>query len=328
MPRLNFKEISPSIHPSNDIDQFEKFSKEFVKDVLLLEVISGPSRGADGGIDICARPRASAEKWLVSCKHNAHSGKSVGIENEQNINDRLLSHGCTRFVGLYSTIASSGLEKRLQGICENNKQLSYQLFNSEDIEADLLQTVRGFRIAKRYFPNSIQNAWPQIIALENSFAISDAIYVDGKGWTIPNFWEGVEIYCPAAIDIVDMANENAMIEIHEPLFLAAWKDAVRLYPDFFAIPPTGIDSATTYKQLKPNWCCEKLDELRPNPRWTLLAIWSLYDDSRVRKILHEMGHDAAQQSLDLMSFSWLASSTKTERRDILTRLFAYSPSAM
>ena len=33
--------------------------------------------------------------------------------------------------------------------------------------------------------------------------------------------------------------------------------------------------------------------------------------------------DPSQQGLDLMSAAWLAHSTTTDRRDVLTRLFVY-----
>lgn len=115
-----------------------------------------------------------------------------------------------------------------------------------------------------------------------------------------------------------------MRDIHSPMFLAAWKDAVKLYPDFFVISDSGVDAALSVSDLSPRWSAENiLMSLSPNPRWALLAIWSLIDAKRVRGILKNLGREAWQQETDLMSFQWLAFSTATNRRDILVRLFAY-----
>jgi hypothetical protein len=37
-------------------------------------------------------------KWLVSCKHNAHSGISVKPEDERDIHDRVRTHKCQGFL--------------------------------------------------------------------------------------------------------------------------------------------------------------------------------------------------------------------------------------
>ena len=113
-----------------------------------------------------------------------------------------------------------------------------------------------------------------------------------------------------------------MHDVHYPMFLLAWKDAVKYYPNFFEVPPCGIDAAVSICQLPPMWgaVADIKNQLRPNQRRGLLAIWSFADTARVRSILKAMGHDASQQDRDLMSFSWLAESTATDRRDILTRL--------
>ncbi|MEI8703619.1 hypothetical protein [Pseudoalteromonas sp. B62] len=131
-------------------------------------------------------------------------------------------------------------------------------------------------------------------------------------------------YVNTVEDAVSIANESAMSVIHQPMFLSAWKDAVSLYPKYFVIPQKGIDQVENWRELAPNWDEKSnLGNLKPNSRWTLLAIWSLVDAKKVRSILKELGRDASQQGLDLMSFQWLAKSTATNRRDILTRLFAY-----
>ncbi|QOT76562.1 hypothetical protein [Cupriavidus basilensis] len=327
MARLNFLEIEPAKGKSKDLDQFEKFTKIFLESVIGGRITKGPTRGADGGIDLRLEVQEVGEtvRKLISCKHFAHSKESVGIGDELDILDRLASFGCTVFVGFYSTIASAGLEQKLERL-RTEKGIKFEFFNNEDIESLLLGSLPGFRVAKRFFPASIQNVWPQIISLETKYTAVDAVSSDDEKWFVPDAFEsaGLVAYANTPELAALLANERAMREIHAPMFLGAWKDAVRYFPSYFVIPADGIDSATSVIELPPNWdAASQLDKLRPNPRWSLLAIWSLIDPDRVRLILKELGRDASQRRLDLMSFQWLALSTGTERRDILTRLFAY-----
>lgn len=326
MPRLNFQEIAPANGDSKDFDQFEKFAKIFFEKVLRGTVTKGPSRGADGGIDLRVefKKTTGTVSKLVSCKHRAHSKDSVGKNEEQDIVDRLAAWGCTVFVGFYSTIASSGLEQALERL-RQVKSIEFELFNSEDIETLLLTTHAGFLVAKRFFPHSIQNVWPQIISLLQTYGKEDVMQTEA-GWIVPEAFadDDVLIWAFNSDDAIHIANEKAMRDVHEPMYLSAWKDAVRNYPDFFEAPVDGIDAAQKVTELLPKWQMENsMCKLRPNERWSLLAIWSLVDDDRVRDILKRMGKDASQQRLDLMSYAWLAQSTATNRRDVLTRLFAY-----
>lgn len=326
MPRLNFREIAPGNGDSEDSDQFEKFAKVFFEKVLRGTVTKGPAKGADGGIDLKVEfrtPTGTVSK-LVSCKHRAHSKESVGKSDEQDIADRLAAWGCTVFVGFYSTIASSGLEQALERL-RHEKSIEFELFNSEDIETLLLATHAGFLTAKRFFPLSIQNVWPQIISLLQTYGKEDVVQTKA-GWIVPTAFADGDMRTWASIsdDAIRLANEKAMRDVHEPMYLAAWKDAVRIYPDFFEVHIGGIDAAQNIAELHPKWKMEdSIMELRPNERWSLLAIWSLVDDERVRGILKRMHRDPSQQGLDLMSYAWLAHSTATDRRDVLARLFAY-----
>lgn len=82
MPVLDFKEI-PEAHKATGLqDTFELFSRDFLA-FLGYKIISDPDRGADGGVDIIAEEKRTGVggetiiRWLVSCKHKAHSGNSV-----------------------------------------------------------------------------------------------------------------------------------------------------------------------------------------------------------------------------------------------------------
>ena len=83
MPCINFCEIPEAHIASGNQDSFELFARDFLTEILSFEILSEPSRGADGGKDILAEERQlgtlseNRTIWLVSCKHKAHSGKSV-----------------------------------------------------------------------------------------------------------------------------------------------------------------------------------------------------------------------------------------------------------
>lgn len=322
MPRIDFKEICSSGSESRDFDQFEKFCREFLSHVLKFEIISEPCRGQDGGLDIKARD-LHGRKILVSCKHYAHSRRSIGRNDEQDIVDRMHEHDCQFFYGFYSTIASSGLKSKLDRLQEAGK-LSYELWDSEKIEHQLLEGTKGFSIAKRFFPVSVENSQPRIISLIETYQAGDAIK-EGSHWAIRLEDSGPRVLCTSAEEAARHANELSMIEFHRPQFLKAWKDAVRLFPEFFKVPPLGIEAATSTIELAPAWDTHpRFSTLKPMEVWFVLVVWSFVDDDKVRGVLKSMGKDASQQRVDLMSISF-HSATATGRRDILARLLAYCP---
>ena len=80
----------------------------------------GPDRGTDGGRDIIGVERrhgklgASTVRWLISCKHKAHSGKAVKKGEEEDIIGRCRKFNATGFIGFYSTIAGSYITDELE----------------------------------------------------------------------------------------------------------------------------------------------------------------------------------------------------------------------
>lgn len=163
MAMLDFKEIPQANTGDGNQDAFELFAREFFSEVLHFEIISEPNRGADGGKDILAIEKQigalseSEIRWLISCKHNAHSGKSVNETDEQNITDRLSQHKAQGFIGFYSTLPSSGLNNRLDSFKSNYK---VEIFNHERIEGLLIKHKRNDLI-ERFFPNSYKEALKQ-----------------------------------------------------------------------------------------------------------------------------------------------------------------------
>jgi hypothetical protein len=325
MPRLDFCEIAPAAGESADLDQFEKFAAVFFEKVLAGKVTQGPTRGADGGIDLKVEfvENGVTVKKLVSCKHTAHSKTSVGIGDEQDVVDRVRGWDCTVFVGFYSFSATSALEAKLRRL-QDNEKISFEIFSSEHIETHLLDSHKGFMVAKRFFPRSIQNIWPQVISLAQAYTDADVEGSEGRWIVRAAFNEhGPLPWANSREAALRLANERATTDIHAPMFLSAWKDAARMFPAFFCAPE-GIDNASAVAELPPNWGAEQmLGDLSPNRRWSLLAIWSMVDERRVREIMKRMHKDPSQISQNLLGFAWLAEATGTERRDVLTRLFAY-----
>ncbi len=159
MAILNFKEIPPSNSGKGNQDTFELFARDFFS-YLGYKVLEGPDRGADGGRDILleeTRVGVGGEiqlKWLVSCKHKAHSGGSVTPEDESDIRDRLEKFGCQGFIAFYSTLPSAGLSQKLK---QSVLKAEVQVFDCAKIESKLLGSSSGIELTQRYFPASIDN---------------------------------------------------------------------------------------------------------------------------------------------------------------------------
>lgn len=153
---LDFKEI-PEAHKGGGLqDTFELFCREFLE-LLGLAIVQEPGRGADAGRDIIASEARSGVvggtdfRWLVSCKHKAHSGSSVGETDEINISDRIKTSGCQGFLAFYSTLPSASLITRLYAL-----GIEHAVFDREKIERNLLNKLGGIELAKRFFPASIE----------------------------------------------------------------------------------------------------------------------------------------------------------------------------
>jgi len=169
---LDFKEIPKADKGTGLQDTFELFTRDFLS-FLGYRIVQDPDRGADGKKDLIVDEIITGItseytiRWLVSCKHFAHSGNSVKDSDEINISDRLKQHHCDGFMGVYSTLAATSLSGLLQG------QEKFVIFDHEKIESYLLNSLEGHKIACRYFPISfkkfqIENPTPAKIFGEES----------------------------------------------------------------------------------------------------------------------------------------------------------------
>ncbi|MGD1832492.1 MAG: restriction endonuclease [Sphaerochaetaceae bacterium] len=152
---LDFKEIPRANGSGGDQDTFELFAREYlVSNGFSIE--SGPERGPDGGRDILAietrqgKFTQSKFRWLVSCKHFAHSGSSVSETDEQNLHNRMKKFNANGFLAFYSTIISSGLSKFFD-TCKNDFEV--EILDNANIERELLSE-QNRELLKRFFPES------------------------------------------------------------------------------------------------------------------------------------------------------------------------------
>jgi hypothetical protein len=157
MPVLEFIEIPEAHLATGKQDSFEFFAADFLE-MLGYEVPNRPGRGADLGKDLLVIEKRAGiggetrVKWLVSCKHKVHSGRAVGLDDEQNLVERVEGHSCGGFIGFYSTLPSSSLNDRLNQL---RSRFEVQVFDRERIEGQLLRTAGGILVAKRYMPDSM-----------------------------------------------------------------------------------------------------------------------------------------------------------------------------
>jgi hypothetical protein len=145
-------------------EEWELFGRDFLME-LGLYIESQPDRGADGGKDILASEQLGGKlgqykhAWLVSCKNNATSGKSVNETDEPNLLERIESFGADGFIGFYSTLASSGLNERLRNLRSNGKIKDYRIFDHKLIENHLISA--GYsELLMRYFPENYKTVKP------------------------------------------------------------------------------------------------------------------------------------------------------------------------
>lgn len=161
MSLIDFTEIPQANTGKGDQDHFELFARDFLVEIGY-KIIEEPARGADGGKDLIVLEErkgvggVSPFRWLVSCKHFAHSkkgakGKSVTSNDEKNIFDRVKSKNCDGFIGFYSTLASESLMNSLRGF---ESQIAFQIYDFMKIESFIVGFSKRENLFIRNFPIS------------------------------------------------------------------------------------------------------------------------------------------------------------------------------
>jgi hypothetical protein len=146
-------------------------------------------------------------KWLVSCKHFAFTGKSVGPDDEKNIFERVSAAGCDGFLGFYSTLPSSGLSEMLH----RQTSVKVKLFDHEEIERHLLASRKLRRLAKRYFPESMKK-----LDHEPAKIFDDALSINcescGKDLLQPP--SGIYVFWNVEVETEDGNSVERYVDVH------------------------------------------------------------------------------------------------------------------
>jgi hypothetical protein len=245
MPLLDFKEIPKANVANGEQDTFELFARDFLE-LCGYKILSGPDRGADGGRDLIAaeiRTGVGGQtevKWLVSCKHKAHSGQSVTLDDETDILDRVIIHKCKGFIGFYSTLPASSITQKLEGI-RTERFIEFQIFDRERIERELFKSSDGLDIVRRYLPSSFTK-WhrenPQPVKIFHTQRSLNCDYcgkdlLDPKDgivvlWRKANFDEDYENYEREYVDIYwcckDVCDQRLKYKYRERGLIDGWED--------------------------------------------------------------------------------------------------------
>lgn len=150
---IDFKEL-----PQDGI-RFE----QVIRDLLVLEgfEVHWTGVGPDHGRDLIVVEKLSGKlseykkKWLISCKHTAHSGKSVGRDQAGNITEDCNAIKAEGYILACSTQPSSSLVTRLEEIAKS-QNITTIFWDSIEIEKRLLQP-NTFRLIHTFFPESSKN---------------------------------------------------------------------------------------------------------------------------------------------------------------------------
>lgn len=163
--RIDFRELPA------DGNDFELLVRELLYSKGLEVYWSG--KGADGGKDLlCVEKqpscvKGSSRRWLVQCKHNAHSGRAVGPADLESIVDACAEHNASGYLLACSTYPSSALVRRLEEI-ENSKGILTQFWDFRTLERELLQP-ENWGTASMFFPRSLSACGWTISAIEPGF---------------------------------------------------------------------------------------------------------------------------------------------------------------
>jgi hypothetical protein len=152
--------------------------------------------GPDGGRDLVVIEKVKGplsyfeRKWLIQCKHKAHSGKSVGLNELDGIVDACRAIGAEGFLLACSTQPSASLVKRLEEL-NQTMGIVTAFWDSIEIEKRLFQP-NSFPLIHIFFPKtSTKVGWKIYNSNSPSFWAANFkdyfIYLSSRGAiTFPN----------------------------------------------------------------------------------------------------------------------------------------------
>ncbi|MCH5157242.1 MAG: restriction endonuclease [Clostridiales bacterium] len=152
-------------------DDFELLVRELLNNKGLEVYWSG--KGPDGGKDLLCIERCQSNfkgfsrRWLVQCKHNAHSGKAVGTADLGVIENSCALHNADGYILVCTTYPSSTVVETLEGI-ERNKKIITTFWDYRALERQLL-VPENWSLVNRFFPKSAKQLDWQISMIDSDF---------------------------------------------------------------------------------------------------------------------------------------------------------------
>lgn len=336
---------------SNLPDDFELFCQEFFTQVKRFRIFRSVSNGPDLGIDLGVEEitESGKVKWLVSCKHYAHSGSYISDDYEKGITERVASWDCEGFIPFYTSIPNSTLSQHILGA---EKFVKVERYYKDRIERELLENSNGSLLAARYFPISMQNHFKAFISPLSQFTKRD-IEFEGNVAKL----QGMQTYLedptdlsqPILENLVNDANIFAGFDKHRPYFKRAIEDAVSLYSEMFLIGEKNSD-VTKYE---PVWDLELTVDLAVkyglSKAYFICAVWSFWDYRKANILFADFmiawsrdelrkpeKFDAYRLTIEYADYhtsilkrsllvpGFLGVKLQDTERDIVARLFAYA----
>lgn len=281
---------------SNLPDDFELFAQEFFGVVRRMRIFKCVSNGADGGIDLGVEESSGGviTRWLVSCKHKAHSNTPVVEDEEKNIIERLAAWECDGFIPFYTTPPSSKVETLIGGVEKFGKYV--ERYFKDRIERELLDNPVGAKIAARYFPLSMTNHYGRIIETLSVYSDEDVVLENNVAAIrgMSRCFSGATDDELAAIkkQLVKYANVLATMEQHKPYFVMAMREAIAIAPDFFILKQP-LNKIENLADVVPTWDSYWLYRCSLEQRglsflYFVAAVWSFWDWSRANEAFAKM----------------------------------------
>jgi len=164
---IDFKELSVGIAG----ERLEAVARAIGMGMGLVSIWSG--RGADQGKDLIftetlkGQLHEESKKWLVQCKDNSQSNKSVSEADCGAILDKVLQHQCDGYLLVTTTTAGTALKAKLDALAVAKDRPILTLVWDMYLLDLLLRKSEYSDVFKSYFPKS----WKQ----ENKLPLEDAL---------------------------------------------------------------------------------------------------------------------------------------------------------
>lgn len=158
MALIDFTEIPSAKSGEAGQDLWALFAREFFA-CMGVEVVEGPDRGPDSGRDLILVEKRigtlgrGQHRWVVSCKHHAHSRKSVSDSEETDVIGRVRKFNANGFIVFYSTLPSAGLANTLKRVKD---EFPVEVYDCERIERAIVGNPALKQVFERFFPKSFR----------------------------------------------------------------------------------------------------------------------------------------------------------------------------